>query len=81
MNGTFLIAKVCILFTLIVNSLLSNIETLRYVVKAINATAMVICQSKLCASMLNPEISLGSYKILRYDRNRQRGSTALLCEK
>ena len=56
-----------------INSLLSKIEELRDIAKSTNAAVIGICKSKLDASVLNPEISIDNYKILRCDRNRQGG--------
>ena len=59
-----------------INILLSKIEELRYIAKSTNATIIDICESKLDASVLEQEISLDNYKILRCDRNRHRGGVA-----
>ena len=59
-----------------INSLLSKIEELRYIAKSTNAAVIGICESKLDASVLDPEISIDNYKILRCDRNRQGGGVA-----
>ena len=56
-----------------INSLLSKIKELRYIAKGTNAVVIGICKSKLEASVLDPEISIDNYKILRCDRNRQGG--------
>ena len=57
-----------------INSLLRKIEELRYIAQF---TAVIgICESKLDASVLDPEISIDNYKILRCDRNRQGGGVA-----
>ena len=56
-----------------INSLLSKIEELSYNAKSINGAIIGICKSKLDASVIDPEISINSYKILRCDRNRQVG--------
>ena len=54
-----------------INSLLSKIEKCRYIAKSTNAAVIGICESKLDASVLDPEISIDNYKILRCDRNCQ----------
>ena len=54
-----------------INSLLSKIEKFRYIVKSTNAAVIGICESKLDTSVLDPEISIDNYKILRCDRNCQ----------
>ena len=56
--------------------MLQKIEELRYIAKSTNAAVIGICESKLDASVLDPEISIGSHKILRCDRNRQGGGVA-----
>ena len=56
-----------------INSLLSKIEEIRYNAKSTNAVAVGICESKLVALVLDPEISIDNYKILPCDRNRQGG--------
>ena len=56
-----------------INSLLPKIEKLRYIAKSANAAVIGICESKLDASVLDPEKSIDNYKILRCDRNRQGG--------
>ena len=53
-----------------INSLLSKIQELRFIEKSTNAAVIGICESKLDASVLEQEISIDNYKILRYDRNR-----------
>ena len=50
--------------------MLSKIEELRYIAKSTNAAVIGICKSKLDASVLEQEISLDNYKILRCYRNR-----------
>ena len=59
-----------------INSLLPKIEEIRYIAKFTNAAVIGICESKLDASVLDPEISIDNYKILRCDRNRQGGGVA-----
>ena len=54
-----------------INSLLPKIDELRYIAKSTNAAVIGICESKLDASVLDPEISINNYKILRCDKNRQ----------
>ena len=76
MNGTFLRTEVYIFFDLNINSLLPKFEELRYIAKSTNAAVIGICESKLDASILDSEISIDNYKILRCDRNRQDGGVA-----
>ena len=56
--------------------MLSKIEELRYFAKSTNAFVIGICESKLDPSVLEQEISLDNYKILRCDRNRHGGGVA-----
>ena len=42
------------------NSLLPKIEELRYIAKSTNAAVIGICESKLDASVLDPEISINN---------------------
>ena len=56
-----------------INSLLSKIEKFRYIAKSTNAAVIGICESKLDGSVLDPEMSIDNYKILRCDRNGQEG--------
>ena len=53
-----------------INSLLPKIEELRFIAKSTNAAVIGICESKLEASVLEQEINIDNYKILRCDRNR-----------
>ena len=48
-----------------IHSLLPKIEELRYIAKSTNAAIIGICESKLGPSVLDPEISINNYKILR----------------
>ena len=59
-----------------INSLLSKIEELRFIAKSTNAAVIGISESKLDASVLEQEISIDNYKILRCDRNRHGGGVA-----
>ena len=60
-----------------VKSLLWKIEEIRFIVKAANAAIIAICESKLDASLLDPEISIDYYKILPCERNRRGEGVAL----
>ena len=59
-----------------INILLLKIEELCYIAKSTNAAVIGICESKLDASVLDLEINIDNYKILRCDRNRQGGGVA-----
>ena len=59
-----------------INSLLPKIEELRFIAKSANTAVIGICESKLDVSVLEQEINIDNYKILRCDRNRQGGGVA-----
>ena len=59
-----------------INSLLPKIEELRFIAKSTNTAIIGICESKLEVSVLEQEINIDNYKILRCDRNRQGGGVA-----
>ena len=59
-----------------INSLLPKIEELRIIAKSTNAVIIGISESKLDESVLEPEIEIDNYKILRCDRNRHGGGVA-----
>ena len=50
--------------------MLSKIEELRFIAKSTNAAVIAIYESKLDASVLEQEVSIDNYKILRCDGNR-----------
>ena len=56
--------------------MLPKIEELRFIAKSTIAAFIGICESKLDASVLEQEINIDNYKILRCDRNRQSGGVA-----
>ena len=59
-----------------INSLLPKIEDLRIIAMWTNAAITGISESKLDESVLEPEIQIDDYKILRCDRNRHGGGVA-----
>ena len=59
-----------------INSLIPKIEELRITAKSTNATIIGISESKLDESVLEPEIEIDNYNILRCDRNRRGGGVA-----
>ena len=59
-----------------INNLLPKIEEVRIIAKSTNAAIIRISESKLDESVLEPEIQIDDYKILRYDRNRHGGGVA-----
>ena len=68
MNEMFLTTKVYISF--ILTPIVCYPKLKNFAISA-NAAVIGICESKLDASVLDPEICIDNYKILRYDRNRQ----------
>ena len=58
------------------NSLLSKIEELRQLAEATNASVIGISESKLDDSVLDGEVGIDGYKIIRADRNRNGGGVA-----
>ena len=59
-----------------VNSLLPKIDELRYVMKLCNAAVIGITESKLDDCILDLEIQLDNYQILRCDRDRKGSGVA-----
>ena len=56
--------------------MLPKIEELRFIAKSTIAAVIGICESKLDASVLEQEINIDNYKIMRCDRNRLGGRVA-----
>ena len=56
--------------------MLPKIEELRFITKSTNAAVIGICESKLHASVLEQEINIDYYRMLRGDRNRHGGGVA-----
>ena len=73
--------KVLHIIHLNINSLLPKIEQLHSIAKSTNAAVIGIFESKFDASVLEQEINIDNYKILRYDRNRQGGGVAYYIRK
>ena len=59
-----------------VNSLLPKIEEIRHIAKSSNAGVFGITESKLDKSILDCEIDIPGYDVLRYDRDRNGGGVA-----
>ena len=59
-----------------VNSLLPKIDELRSIAKKSNAAVIGITESKLDDSVLNSEIHIDNYSLIRCDRNRHGGGVA-----
>ena len=58
------------------NILLSKTEELQIIANLTNAAITGISESKVDGSVLEPEIQIDDYKILRCDRNRHGGVVA-----
>ena len=56
-----------------INSFLSKIDALRYIANSSNAAVIGISESKLDKSLLQLEIQINNYDLLRRDRNRNGG--------
>ena len=59
-----------------VNRLLSKIDELRYIAKRSNAAVIGTTKSKLDKCILDSEIQIDNYHIIRCDRNRKGGGVA-----
>ena len=59
-----------------INSLLSKIDELREVARKTRATVIGITESKLDRSVLDGEINIDGYELVRSDRNRHGGGVA-----
>ena len=59
-----------------INSFLPKIEELHFIAKSTNAAVTGICESKLDVLLLEQEINIDNYKILRCDTNRHGGGVA-----
>ena len=59
-----------------INSLLPEIDELRYIAKPSEAAVIDISKSKLDDSVLSSEIQTENYKLIRSDRNRYDGGVA-----
>ena len=59
-----------------VNRLLSKIDELRYIAKRSNAAVIGTIKSKLDKCILDSEIQIDNYHIIRCDRNRKGGGVA-----
>ena len=59
-----------------INSLLSKIDELRDIINYIRPAILDITESKLDSSVMNAEVSIKGYSIIRNDRNRSGGGVA-----
>ena len=59
-----------------INSLLSKIDELQEIARKTRATVIGITESKLDGSVLDGEINIDGYKLVRSDRNRHGGGVA-----
>ena len=64
-----------------INSLLPKIDELRHIAKTTNVSIIGISETKLDASVLNAEIDIDNYEIIRKDRNRRGGGVACYIRK
>ena len=62
-----------------INSLFPKIEEHRFIAKWTNGEIIGISESKLDEYVLEPEIQIDDYKILRCNRSRHRGSLFVAC--
>ena len=56
-----------------INSLLPKIDELRYIAKRTKAAVIGISKSNLVSTVLDPEIYIENYEILRFERNQHGG--------
>ena len=59
-----------------INSVLSKIDDLRVVAKKSKAAVIGVTESKLDATVLDGEVNIDGYEVIRSDRNRHRGGVA-----
>ena len=59
-----------------INSLIPKIDKLRYIAKRTSAAVIGMSESKRDSTVLDPEIYIENYEILRFDRNRHAGGLA-----
>ena len=59
-----------------INSLLAKIDQLRYIAKLSEAAVIGISESKLDDSVLPSEIQVGTYDLIRSDKNSHGGGVA-----
>ena len=64
-----------------INSLLPKIDELRYAAKLINAAVRGIIELKLDNKILDSEIQIDNYQILRCDRNKNMGGVSCYLRK
>ena len=64
-----------------INSLLPKTDELRYIANARNSAVIGISESKLDESVLQSEIQINNYDLLRRDRNRNGGVLLAITEK
>ena len=59
-----------------ISSLLSKINEIRFIAKHSNASLIEISQSKLDLFILNSELDIEDYDLIRLDRSRREGKVA-----
>ena len=64
-----------------VNSLLPKTDEIRFISKQTNASIIGISESKLNSSILDSEVNIVGYAIIRMDRARKRGGVACYIKK
>ena len=64
-----------------VNSLLPKIDEIRFIPKQTNASIIGISESKLDSSILDSEVDIVGYDIIRIGRARRRGGVACYIKK
>ena len=64
-----------------INSLYPKIDELREILKKTNAAIIGITESKLDSSILNSELLISNYVLIRHDRNRHGGGVACYVRK
>ena len=59
-----------------INSVLSKIDELRVTAKKLKAAVIGVTESKLDATVLDGEVNIDGYEVIRSDRNRHGGGVA-----
>ena len=64
-----------------INSLLPKIDEIRFTAKQSNVSIIGISESKLDSSILNSELDIDEYDLIRLDRSRKGGGAACYIRK
>ena len=59
-----------------INSILSKIDEIRYIVKLTNATVIGLSKTKLDNTVLSSELEIERYDLVRSDRSRRGGAVS-----